>query len=301
MDLIKKRILIVGSNGMLGQRLTDSFKSNGKIELMCASAESESFTDNVEYSILDISDKKSVKNIVMNFYPDIIVNSAGYTNVDGCETNKDTAYQVNVKGAEYLSHYAKVTDAHLIHISSDYIFDGRKGRYTEDDLPNPVSYYGRTKLAGENAVRSQSINFTIIRTNVLYGPARHGRPDFVKWTVNSLRGNQKIRIVTDQVNNPTFLDDLVTAIHKFIDNRKYGIFNIGGPEFLSRFDFTLRIADFFDLNKKLIEAIVTSQLNQLAPRPLNSGLVIRKAGNEIGYVPHNIEDSFAIMKKELNL
>jgi dTDP-4-dehydrorhamnose reductase len=164
-----------------------------------------------------------------------------------------------------------------------------------------VGYYGRTKLASENTLRISGTFFTILRTNVLYGIAPNSRPDFVRWVVNSLRNSEQIRIVKDQINNPTFIDDLVQGINKIIEFRKTGVYNIGGKEFLSRLDFTFRIADYFNLNKKLIKPITTDELKQPARRPLKSGLLILKAETELGYKPHTINESLAAMKKELDL
>jgi len=299
--LIKKRVLVIGSNGMLGQRLTRYFLKKDNVELLCCSAEEESFFTEVEYRQIDIRDKKQVKKIMREFYPDFIINTAAYTNVDGCESNKELAWAVNVTGPENLAFYAHTLDSHLIHISTDYVFDGENGPYTETDVPNPISYYGRTKLASENVIKGSRCKYTIIRTNVLYGPAKFGRPDFVKWVVTSLRNNEVIRIVTDQINNPTFLDDLVFGITKIIELKKEGIYNIGGKELLSRFEFTERIADYFDLNHNLIKPITTEELNQPAKRPLKSGLIILKAQTELNYKPHSLEETFRLMKKELNL
>lgn len=299
--MIKQRILIVGSNGMLGQRLTEYYLAQKNTEVYCTSNEEESYIENVDYDKIDLADKKSVKNAVSKFYPDVIINAAAYTAVDKCESEKELAWKINVTGVENLIHYAKSTDAKLIHISTDYVFDGENGPYDETIMPNPISYYGRTKLASENALATSGINYAIIRTNVLYGPAKHGRPDFVKWVVNSLRDGKDLKIVDDQINNPTFLDDLVAGIDGLIKFKKSGLYNIGGKEFLDRFEFTLRIADFFKLDKSKINRIKTADLNQPARRPLKSGLIILKAETEIGYKPHTIEESLHVMKKELGL
>ncbi len=299
-DLIKKRVLIIGSNGMLGQRLTEYFIKKNKFEIFCCSAEDESFYPDVEYKKINLAEKKDVKNLLRHFYPDVIINAAAYTNVDGCETNKELAWNINVLGVGYLAQFSRAFQSHLIHISSDYVFDGKNGPYTEKDIPNPISYYGRSKLASENVLKGSGSKYTIIRTNVLYGPAKFGRPDFVKWVVGSLKEGKEINIVTDQINNPTYLDDLVFAIGKIIELNKEGLYNIGGPEFLSRYDFTLRIARFFNLNKSLVNPILTGELKQPAPRPLKSGLITLKAETELSYKPHSIEESLLLMQKELN-
>lgn len=300
-DIIKTRILIVGSNGMLGQRLTESFTSSGNFELLSVSIEDESAIPGIDYKKLDIIQKHKVKEVILDFFPDFIINVAAFTNVDKSETEKETAWKINVNGVENIAFYSWTIDAHLIHISTDYIFDGKNGPYSENDKPNPVGYYGRTKLASENSIRISGTKNTIIRTNILYGPAKYGRPDFVKWVVNSLRDNNVIRIVTDQVGNPTYIDDLVASINKIIELKKEGVYNIGGREMISRYDFTLRIADYFGLDKSLIQMIVTKDLNQPAPRPLKSGLITLKAETELEYKPHTIEETFELMKKELSL
>lgn len=300
-DIVKKRILIVGSNGMLGQRTVEFYLDQKNYELLCLSVEDKSVIDEVDYLSCDLADKEKIKKAVYDFCPDSIINVAAYTNVDLSETERELAWKINVKGVEYLAEASRIIDAHLIHISTDYIFDGKNGPYSESALPNPLGYYGRTKLASENALKISGINYTILRTNVLYGTAKNSRPDFVKWVVNKLRNNEQIRIVTDQINNPTFIDDLVQAINQVIEFRKYGIYNIGGPEFLSRYDFTLRIADYFKLDKSLIIPIKTVELNQPARRPLKSGLLTIKAQTEFGFKPHAIEETLSIMKKELAL
>ncbi len=300
-DIIKKRILIIGSNGMLGQRLVDFFRNNDKVELLCASVENDSLVPEVNYKQLDITQKNKVREIILEFFPDFVINTAAYTNVDKSETEKEIAWKINVNGPEYIAHYCNTIDAHLIHISTDYIYDGKEGPYSEEDKPCPIGYYGRTKLASENSIRTSGTHFTILRTNILYGPAKYGRADFVKWVITSLRSNQIIRIVTDQIGNPTYIDNIVSAINKVIELKKEGIYNIGGIEMLSRFDFTLRIAKYFSLDESLIHPIFTKDLKQQAARPLKSGLITLKAETELGYKPYSIETSFELMKKELNL
>ncbi len=300
-DLIKKRILITGANGMLGQRLIKFFMKQKYVEVFMTSLEEKSCFGYNNYAQVDLSKRDEVKKVIYDFYPDFIIHTAAYTNVDGCETQRELSWKVNVKSVEYIAEASRLIDAHLIHFSTDYVFDGKNGPYTEVDIPCPISYYGKTKLASENIIKLISPLYTIIRTNVLYGPALYGRPDFVKWVVASLRENKTIRIVTDQVNNPTFTDDIIQAVSKITEYKKQGLYNIGGKEFLNRFDFTLRIADYFNLDKKLIEPILTETLKQPAPRPLKSGLINLKAQTELGYKPHSVEDTFDIIKREIKL
>jgi len=225
-DIIKKRLLVIGANGMLGQRVVHFYSDNPEAQLLTCSFEDKPCFSNTEYKICDLTKRESVREIVLDFYPDYIVNAAAYTNVDMSETDRETAWKVNVKGVEYLAEACRIIDAHLIHMSSDYIYDGTKGPYDEKATPNPLGYYGRTKLASENVLKVSGIYYTVLRTNVLYGIA-DSRPDYVRWVVNSLKQGKIINIVTDQINNPTYIDDMVQAISKVIEFKKYGIYNIG--------------------------------------------------------------------------
>jgi len=299
--LVKNRILVTGSNGMLGQRTVQFYSTKENIELLATSVEENSVVDSVEYISSDIKNRDDIKKVIHDYCPDFIIHTAAFTNVDLSEKLREDAWKINVKGVEYIAEAARAIDAHIIHISTDYIFDGKDGPYIENAIPNPIGYYGRTKFASENALRISGTFFTILRTNVLYGIAPNSRPDFVRWVINSLSKKENIRIVKDQINNPTFIDDLVQGINKIIEFKKTGTYNIGGKEFLSRYDFTVRIADFFDLSKNLITPITTEELKQPARRPLKSGLIILKAETELGYKPHTIIESLAAMKKEFDL
>lgn len=300
-DIIKRRIFIVGANGMLGQRTIEFYKSNKNVQLFACSIEENPLFNDVDYLCCNITERDKIKEAVYNFMPDVIINAAAYTNVDLSETERETVWKINVKGVEHLAETARVIDAQIIHISSDYIFDGKNGPYSENDKPSPLGYYGRTKLASENVLKISGALFTILRTNVLYGVTSKSKADFVEWLIDTVRSGKPVRIVDDQFSNPTFIDDLVQAISKVIEFRKHGVYNIGGREFLSRYEFTEVIADYFRLDKSLITPIKTKELDQAARRPLKSGLITLKAEAELGYKPVTIRESLAIIKKALKL
>ena len=296
-----KRILIIGASGMLGQRCAKFYSESGNARVLCASIDETIRFPNAEYVLFDMTKHGEVKELITGFKPDVIINASAYTNVDLSETERDLAWSINVKGVEYIAEFAAIAGAHFIHISTDYVFDGAKGPYSEIDTPSPINYYGQTKLDSEQAVRLSGAISTIVRTNVLYGIIPSGRLDFVRWVVESLRAQKQIRIVTDQYNNPTFIDDLVSGIDAIIRNKNYGLYNLSGIELLNRYDFTLRIAKVFDLNTSNVIPIITPDLNQPAPRPLRGGLIIKKAQAELGFCPIGLDESLQLMKKELNL
>ena len=299
-DIIKNRILIVGANGLLGQRLVAFYSAKENIELLGCSVEDKPYFDNVSYIRCDMTFREIVKKIIFNFYPDIVINVAAFTNVDLSETEREIAWKINVKGVEYLAEACRAIDAKIIHISTDYIFNGLNGPYDESAKADPLGYYGRTKLASENALKISAVIYSVIRTNVLYGIA-NSRPDFVRWVISNLSENKQIRVVNDQINNPTFVEDIVCAINKMIELDKYGLYNIGGKDFLNRYEFAVIIADYFNLSKELIIPITTDELQQPAKRPLKSGLITIKAETELGYKPHSIIEALAVIKKQLSL
>lgn len=300
LGIIKKRILVVGANGLLGQRLIAFYAVNENVELLGCSIEDNPFFDTVPYVRCDVTLREDVKKVIFDFYPDVVINAAGFTNVDLSEKERETAWKINVKGVEYLAEACRTIDAKIIHISTDYIFNGLNGPYDENAKADPLGYYGRTKLASENALKIGAVIYSVIRTNVLYGIA-NSRPDFVRWVIDSLSEKKLIRVVHDQINNPTYVEDLVQGINKIVEFDKYGIYNIGGKDFLNRFEFALLIAEYFNLDKNLIKPIITEELKQPAKRPLKSGLITIKAETELGFKPHSIIEALAIIKKQLSL
>jgi len=297
------RVLITGCHGLLGQKVLKVFLKSTSAEILATAKEPKTFLDlkGFDYTMLDITNRSDVKNLVVYFNPDVIVNTAAYTNVDGCELNRELAWRVNVEGVRNLVHSARRVDAKLIHISTDYIFDGKNGPYDENAIPNPINYYGRTKLASENEIKIGGIRFAILRTNVLYGFGKNVKSNFALWLYNKLSSGEKIKVVTDQIGNPTYVDDLAFAILKVVEFDKEGIYNVGGKDFVSRYDFALKLAEIFSFDHELIIPVKTSELNQVAPRPLKSGLITLKAEAELGLKPYGVEDGIRQFKFELDV
>lgn len=295
-----KRILIVGSNGLLGQKITQLLSISKAFTILAASIENESYLDAIDYVQLDITKRKQVSDVVDNFEPDIIINTAAITNVDLCETNKEIAWNVNVKGVENLVYAAKFVDAKIIHFSSDYVFDGKKGSYSESDIPNPISYYGRTKLASENILKLSNLNYTIVRTMILYGVGKNVKSNFALWVYQNLKQNNTIKVVDDQYGNPTLVDDLAYAVLRIVEYDKNGLYHIAGSEILSRYDFAVAIAKQFGFDKKLIIPIKTVLLKQPAPRPLKSGFIILKATTDLNIKMSNVETGLKVFATQLD-
>ena len=296
-----KRILICGSNGLLGQRLSLLVSTNTDYEVLNTSQErSFVFDDRLyDYTQLDITQKGDVKSLVSSFQPSVIINAAAATNVDWCETHREAAWKINVVGVENLVEAARKVGAKLIHLSTDYVFDGKSGPYAEDAKPNPISYYGKGKLASENAVRTGGITHAIVRTIVLYGNGIQIKNNFPLWVISSLRAGQRIRCVDDQISNPTHVSDLAGAIVKIFELERTGLYHVCGRETINRYDFALKVAQVFGLDGSLVDRIKTSDLAQPAPRPMVTGFVTLKAETELGVKLMDVKEGLTLLKSEL--
>lgn len=297
----ERRVLVMGSNGLLGQKVAEMLVRGTSAVITLSSLEDAPVRvmEPAAYVKADMTSKKEVRQLVAQAEPDVIINCAAMTNVDACESERELAWKVNVGGIENIIEASRRTDATVVHVSSDYVFDGKNGPYTEEDRPEPLSYYGKTKLAGENALLSSGIKFLIARTMVLYGFATGVKANFVLWLIQSLENGTPVRIVDDQFGNPTLADDLAYGLIRGVELGKTGIFNIAGRDIVSRFEFAQKIARGFGLDESLITPVKTAQLRQPAHRPLKSGLITLKAEVELGIHPSTIEQGIAVVKNQL--
>jgi len=272
-----RTVLITGSNGLLGQKLVCDFNPHFRVIACDLQPESYLSFPNLSYETLDITDRRRLAFQISFYHPDVIINAAAYTDVDGCEINRDKAWAVNVGGVKNLVSICEKQKIKLIHLSTDYIFDGEQGPYSEDDPPEPVSFYGETKLESEKIIKESGIDFLIIRTNVLYGLGKNVKLNFLLWLLDKLSHSEKIKIVTDQFNNPTLADNLSFCILEMVKKNISGIYHIGGSEYLSRHDFAIKVANKFNFDKNNILPAKTEVLKQKAKRPFKGGLKIDKA------------------------
>lgn len=295
-------LVVVGANGLLGQNLIKKLKY--RYDIYATSFESEPYfpIDFVKsYTPLDITNRAAVIDFLQQVKPDVIINAAAFTNVDACEETPDQCWSVNVRGVEYLVDACSSFKPVFVQVSTDYVFDGEAGPYSEEDEPNPKGNYARSKLAGEHVVENSNLEYIIARTQVLFGVGNKVRHNFVTWVIEQLTNNKKIRIVDDQIGTPTYAPDFAEAVDRLLRKEAYGLFHVSGPDIISRYDFALKIAEIFELDADLIERIKTKDLKQKAPRPMNSAFKIYKLINYTGWEPHSLTDALKLMKKELAL
>jgi dTDP-4-dehydrorhamnose reductase len=296
-----KRVLVCGSNGLLGQRLAYILDGESEYEVLHTSHH-RSFVngqDLFDYTQLDISNRGDVKSLISSFRPDVVLNAAAMTNVDHCERDREQAWKINVTGVEHLVEICRRINAKLIHVSTDYVFDGKNGNYKEEDRVNPINYYGKTKLAGENVIVSSGIDYAILRTILVYGIGVNVKNNFALWVINNLNDRKQIRCADDQVSCPTHVHDLAMAIKNVMERNVNGMLHISGPEIISRYDFAIRAAEIFGYDKSLILRVKTADLEQRAARPLNTSFILDKAKIQLRYTPMNITQGLMMMQHDL--
>lgn len=298
---MQKKILITGSNGLLGQKLIEALKNQHEVLATSIGDCIISDTTGFLYQSLDITDRNSISNTFENFNPDVVINTAAMTDVDGCEEKKELCDKVNVAAVAYLRDECEKYKAHLIHISTDFIFDGEDGPYSETDEPNPLSYYGLSKLKSEQLLYDSTINWTILRTIILYGTAENlQRNNIVLWGRKALKEGKPLNIIDDQFRSPTLAEDLAKACVLAIEKQATGIFNASGKDFMSIFEMIERMADFYNCDKSNINRISSETLNQKAKRPPKTGFILTKSKEELGYEPHSFEEGLKLLEQQLN-
>jgi dTDP-4-dehydrorhamnose reductase len=236
---------------------------------------------------MDVTRPEEVEQVVSEFRPAHIIHTAAMTNVDQCETDREGALLLNRDAVQHLVAACEKYNAHLIHVSTDFIFDGENGPYNEEAEANPVNFYGETKLMAEETVKQAKCKWAILRTVLVFGVAHdYGRTNIVLWVRDSLQAGKEIKVVNDQFRTPTLAEDLAMGCWLAAEKDAEGIYNISGSEMLTPYDMALQVADFFALDKGLITKADASTFTQPARRPARTGFDISKAQNQLGYQPH---------------
>ena len=296
------KVVVTGSNGLLGQSLINLLLKEKDVYKVIgfSRGENRSGRDDFSYVSIDITNEKNLKEILLEIEPNFIINTAAMTQVDDCEVDKKACDLLNVSVVEWLAEISDNINAHLIHLSTDFIFDGIKGNYKETDVPNPLSYYGLSKLKSEEVLINSKIDYTILRTILVFGKVYDmSRSNIVLWVKSMLEKGKEITIVNDQYRSPTYVEDLALTCKIAMDKRARGIYNISSNELLSVYEIVQQIADVFLLDKKLIKPISSSTLNQTALRPAKTGFDLSKTNRVLGFYPESFKESLRRFRQSL--
>ncbi len=311
------KILVTGSNGLLGQKIIYGLlgdplclipgdvreKIRSEVQIIaCGKGENRLHRkDGYLYEQLDITRKSEVENVFTKHKPDVVINTAAMTNVDACEIKREECWAANVTAMKYMVDVLGKWGAHLIHVSTDFVFDGMKGSaYDENDKPNPLHYYALSKLEGEKIVMQSKLKWAILRTIIVYGVVDgNTRSNLVLWVKNNLEKKQKINVINDQFRAPTLSEDLAKACIMAAMKRAEGIFHVSGEKTYNILELANIIADFWHLDKSYVNPVTSEQLNQPAKRPPRTGFVIEKAKKILGYTPRSFEEGLKIVDHQL--
>lgn len=292
------RILITGSNGLLGQKIVGQL-AKASINFLATSkgVNRNPSCSNVNYHQMDISNALEIEKVFSTFLPTHIIHTAAMTNVDHCEQQPDECNRINFEAVQLLFHAAQKINAHFQLLSTDFVFDGEEGNYKEEDQVNPLSLYAQSKVNAENyLLASNSINWSIVRTIIVYGTANNlSRNNIIYWAKDALEKGQELSIIDDQFRAPTWANDLAWACIRICELNKMGIYHISGPETFSIYEIVEKIAQFFNLPTKTLSKSSSLNLNQPAKRPPKTGFDLTKAKTELGYKPKTLEETFSIL------
>lgn len=298
---MSNRILITGANGLLGQKIVKHCIERN-IEFLATSTGENRNNDcpNKNFQELDICKKEIVIQLVESFKPTAIINTAAMTNVDACESEKEKCYDINVLGVQNLSDASVKHNIHLVHLSTDFIFDGERGKYAEDDKANPLSVYGQSKYDSEAILKNAtSDNWAVIRTIIVYGKGNNlSRSNLVLWAKEALQKNTELKIVNDQYRSLTWADDLAVACLSAVEKKAKGVFHVSGDEIHSILNWVKIIAKKYNFSTDQIKEISTESLSQAAPRPPKTGFNLSKAKRELDYRPTPFLETLDLLDKE---
>ena len=297
------KILVTGAQGMLGHKLVALLDRAPEIDLI-ATARSEMREPLVRgtFCRLDIQEANQVNTVLEQTHPDVVINTAALAQVDLCEQEKDLCWNVNVKAVANLVQGCKTNGIFLVHVSTDFVFEGTQALLNEEAVPGPVNYYGKSKLAGEEVVKNGMTEWAIVRTVLVYGTSPDpGRTNIVLWVKKSLEDGKMIRVVNNQWRTPTLVEDLAMGCYLVAGKRAKGVFHVSGEELMTPYDAALATASHFGLDASLIKPIEAAELKQSACRPLKTGFVVDKAKQELGFRPHTFREGLSLMSAQLSL
>jgi dTDP-4-dehydrorhamnose reductase len=282
------KLLITGASGLVGARLAEAASRVGH-DVIETYNQHQINRPNAFH--VDIKNKKDIETIMKKTSPDVTIHLASITDVDLCEREPEPANSVNANATRVLAEECLNTGSHFVYVSTDYVFDGRSGNYRENDQPNPVNTYGRSKLKGEEVTRTTSDEFCVARTSVVYGWGRSSRQNFGTWAYSELKAGRPVKVVENQYCSPTLNSQLARMLLEVTETRLSGTIHLAGATRLSRYEFTQELANEFNLEMKLIIPTNSKTSTWFAQRPLDSSLNVEKAQKLLSNKPVDIKSA----------
>lgn len=298
-----KKIVITGSNGLLGQKLVKLLLTKSDVEVYALSKGPNRLFNKKGYTYysIDLMDFDALDSLLNKIQPDTIIHTAAMTNVDACELEQESCDKLNIDLVSRITDYCKRNDSYLVHLSTDFIFDGNKGSiYKEEDEANPVNHYGLSKLKSEKVVLDSNIRSAILRTILVYGLVDgNDRSNIVLWLKKSLEQKQDINVVTDQLRMPTLAEDLAEACWLAVEKEANGVYNVSSSVLMSIYEIALSVADTFGLDKNYIHPIDSNGLILPAKRPFSTGFDLNKSILQLNLPSYSFQERLQVFKDQL--
>ena len=297
------KALVTGANGFLGYYLVEELLQRGH-EVIATGRGTSQYNFNklpaYRYVEMDFADPFRVHDVFSELQPQVVIHAGAMTRVDACEENQWNAYVANVEGTVTLLLNAEQCRSFFLFVSTDFIFDGEKGMYTEDDLPNPVNFYGKTKVEAEDAVKEYEFDWAIARTVLVYGAPHNKSSNILTTVMEKLQKGEEYKLVTDQSRTPTYVADLAKGIAAIIEKKARGIFHLSGKDVLSPYEMGCSLALEAGLEVSLLKPVDATSFRQQAKRPPVTGFRIEKARKILDYDPISFREGLKLTLKGLN-
>ncbi|NOU16721.1 MAG: SDR family oxidoreductase [Bacteroidales bacterium] len=294
------KVLVTGANGLIGRKTIKVLQLGSENQVFATSQKKIQPSSNVEFFTVNLI-YSDINKLVETLKPDVLIHCAAVSSPDACEVDKYSCQKLNVEVTSRLASACRDYSVHLIFLSTDFIFDGKKSDYSETDSPAPTCYYGESKLEAENILQEMNIGTAIVRTSLVFGYEEHlSRPNIALKVIDHLKNNQSYRVPFDQIRTPTLAEDLAFALKTIAEKGESGIFNVSGGEKVSVYEFSKQIAACFGFDESLLISTSTKDLSEPALRPLNTSLDITKAKTILNYQPTSLKDSLIILKEQVS-
>ena len=292
------KVLVTGANGLVGRKTIQALLNSKSHQIIATSQKRSPISNEVEFFTVNLIYSDTNK-LIDTLKPDVLIHCAAIASPDACEVDRYSCTKLNVEVTSRLASACRDYGTYMVLLSTDFVFDGAKGHYKETDTTAPSSFYGESKLEAESVVQGLKIPASIVRTSLVFGYEEHlSRTNIAIKVLDHLKNGKPYKVPIDQIRTPTLAEDLASALVNISEKKPEGIFHIAGGEIVSVYDFSKRIALEFGLDESLLIPTSTKDLSEPAMRPLNSGLDISKAINELKYKPTPLSDSLKIFKEQ---
>ena len=292
--MVKLKFLVTGSAGLVGQQVVKDL-SNSHLVFSCYNKSKPEYGDSVK---MDLKNYEMISSVLSETEPDVVIHLGAMTGVDLCEKEESMAFDINTKATQTIAQQCSISNTFLVYVSTDYVFDGNLGMYKEDDVANPLGFYGKSKLEGEKAVQNFSANWCIARTSTPFG-LHPTKKSFPMWVIENLQKQKQIDVLIDQFTSPTYIPNLSRMLIEISERRITGIINTAGASKISRYQMASMVSDKLNLDGTLLKQISMNKMKWIAQRPKDSSLDVSRASSILNEKPQKIDQSLNLFIDEM--